>query len=646
MRSVREDNGANMNGNGHQSTDGSPSSHAGDDVEADNSILWSTSRLGNSFALNGSYRLEDALNSTPGRAAGGARRFPPRPSPERLANQVRQVESAQEKIVSAISENNRASLETQEAILGELRKTREDVTRNFRENTEAVRDLRGELSSMWREMREELRRIASKKQEVVVVKEESKPTIPTAASSKPDLPDWQEVLAQQAVMSQMYSMGAMLASRPPVPIPGLPPQMYPLPQAGAPVTPQIMPTAATAPMTNTPSPSNVVITASEKIPAVVSSAPVATLPAVSIPPQHRLGGNQITKATASLNATAKEGPAIPISTSSILANIPPPVISAVSAPKPSISQPAPPLTSKPSASTAVAAQAPKPAPSGGNSLFDKFKPKAGSWECKGCFLRQNPEVIQCPACQAIKPGHEDEVKAKEEETKPTVSMGAEGGFKFSFGATTEKPQNSSGFTFSNTPVVAKDKTPAPEQPAKSSPFSGFSFGSGGGGAAAAFSTVGPTSTSTPSSSFSFAGIQAVQSPTKANTPKDADDNEEAGHDDSANHDPHFEPIIPLPELVQVTTGEEEEEVTFKHRAKVFRFDKEAKQWKERGVGDIKILHHKEKNTFRILLRRDQVHKIACNHYINVNQVLEPMPRYYIVIEMFNLFSYFNPFASF
>jgi len=151
MRSVREDNGANMNGNGHQSTDGSPSSHAGDDVEADNSILWSTSRLGNSFALNGSYRLEDALNSTPGRSVGGGtRRFPPRPSPERLANQVRQVESAQEKIVSAISETNRASLETQEAILGELRKTREDVTRNFRENTEAVRDLRGELSSMWR----------------------------------------------------------------------------------------------------------------------------------------------------------------------------------------------------------------------------------------------------------------------------------------------------------------------------------------------------------------------------------------------------------------------------------------------------------------------------------------------------------------
>ena len=129
--------------------------------------------------------------------------------------------------------------------------------------------------------------------------------------------------------------------------------------------------------------------------------------------------------------------------------------------------------------------------------------------------------------------------------------------------------------------------------------------------------------------FSFAGAGASvfgganaatgASPNKAN----ADANESA---EDPEHDPHFEPVVPLPELVQVTTGEEDEEVTFKHRAKVFRFDKEAKQWKERGVGDIKILHHKEKNTFRILLRRDQVHKIACNHYINVNQVLEPMPR--------------------
>ena len=58
----------------------------------------------------------------------------------------------------------------------------------------------------------------------------------------------------------------------------------------------------------------------------------------------------------------------------------------------------------------------------------------------------------------------------------------------------------------------------------------------------------------------------------------------------------------------------------------FRFDKDVKQWKERGVGDIKILHHQAKNTFRVILRREQVHKIACNHYISPDQKLEPMQR--------------------
>ena len=139
---------------------------------------------------------------------------------------------------------------------------------------------------------------------------------------------------------------------------------------------------------------------------------------------------------------------------------------------------------------------------------------------------------------------------------------------------------------------------------------GFSFGQ---------KTEGFSFAGAGASVFGSANAATGASPGKAN----ADANESA---EDPEHDPHFEPVVPLPELVQVTTGEEDEEVTFKHRAKVFRFDKEAKQWKERGVGDIKILHHKEKNTFRILLRRDQVHKIACNHYINVNQVLEPMPR--------------------
>lgn len=39
------------------------------------------------------------------------------------------------------------------------------------------------------------------------------------------------------------------------------------------------------------------------------------------------------------------------------------------------------------------------------------------------------------------------------------------------------------------------------------------------------------------------------------------------------------------------TGEEDEEVVFNERAKLFRYNVDTKEWKERGVGQIKLLHH-------------------------------------------------------
>merc|ERR1712223_1636393 len=181
-------------------------------------------------------------------------------------------------------------------------------------------------------------------------------------------------------------------------------------------------------------------------------------------------------------------------------------------------------------------------------------------------------------------------------SKPNESTPATG----IFGGTVTKPENlSSGIDLSASKNLASF--------ADLGSGGGFSFGK---------KTEGFLFAGTGASVFG--GGQKQQQVNISNTENDDAD------EDGTNHDPHFEPIIPLPELVQVTTGEEDEEVLFKHRAKVYRFDKDTKEWKERGVGDIKILHHKEKNTFRILLRRDQVHKIACTHYINVNQVLEPM----------------------
>jgi E3 SUMO-protein ligase RanBP2 len=55
-----------------------------------------------------------------------------------------------------------------------------------------------------------------------------------------------------------------------------------------------------------------------------------------------------------------------------------------------------------------------------------------------------------------------------------------------------------------------------------------------------------------------------------------------------------------------------------------RFDPESKEWKERGVGKLKILKHTSKGTFRVLLRREQVHKIAVNHIITKDIELKPM----------------------
>ncbi|OXB51917.1 hypothetical protein ASZ78_012662, partial [Callipepla squamata] len=93
--------------------------------------------------------------------------------------------------------------------------------------------------------------------------------------------------------------------------------------------------------------------------------------------------------------------------------------------------------------------------------------------------------------------------------------------------------------------------------------------------------------------------------------------------DEDDDGPHFDPVVPLPDKTEVKTGEEDEEEFFCNRAKLFRFDAESKEWKERGVGNVKILKHKASGKFRLLMRRDQVLKICANHYINSDMKLAP-----------------------
>jgi len=157
-------------------------------------------------------------------------------------------------------------------------------------------------------------------------------------------------------------------------------------------------------------------------------------------------------------------------------------------------------------------------------------------------------------------------------------------------------------------------------PAAASPFASF-----------AASTASMASASTPSG-FQWGGLSEKPS-WETNKPaqifgqkNEEEDAQEDGSDEEDEHDPQFAPVIPLPSLVEVKTGEEDEEVIYSQRAKLYRFDADLKQWKERGLGDFKILKHTSKNRFRMLLRREQVHKIACNHYLTKEMSLKPFPN--------------------
>ncbi|KAF4516983.1 hypothetical protein B566_EDAN005585 [Ephemera danica] len=97
-------------------------------------------------------------------------------------------------------------------------------------------------------------------------------------------------------------------------------------------------------------------------------------------------------------------------------------------------------------------------------------------------------------------------------------------------------------------------------------------------------------------------------------------NGSGGHEEATaqtteeEHDPHFVPIVYLPE-VHVPTLEEHEDEMVKLKAKLFRFDNscEPAEWKERGTGEIKLLRHRIQETVRVVMRRDKTLKICANH---------------------------------
>ena len=69
------------------------------------------------------------------------------------------------------------------------------------------------------------------------------------------------------------------------------------------------------------------------------------------------------------------------------------------------------------------------------------------------------------------------------------------------------------------------------------------------------------------------------------------------------------------------TGEEDEDEKFCAKAKLYRFDDG--EWKERGVGPLKVLQHKENQMMRILMRTEKTLKIRANHLVAPGTNLSP-----------------------
>ncbi len=325
--------------------------------------------------------------------------------------------------------------------------------------------------------------------------------------------------------------------------------------------------------------------------------------------------------------------------------------------------PTQPKTSQPK--PAVAATSTKP------TLSDVFK-NDKQWKCNACYAPNSNDLIKCACCSTLKPGATEPATSTEKTAtvglsklsfgsspalseqktqSSTILFGSQSNSpaKFEFGKIFQNTNQNDSLnktslfgtlptsktapqiaTFSTTTIQTNQPTVQPDAAtifgnksdlsfsdlAKKSQPSGF-----GGG----FISTNP---SPGVGLFSNFGKQPA-AVFGSQTPNNNNNDEDGGGGDNDNTNPEeyepqvdFKPLVKLNE-VEVKTGEEDEEILFKQRCKLYRFNTETKEWKEKGVGEIKILKHKVKeNCFRVLMRRDQVLKLCANHRIDANIKLE------------------------
>ena len=213
------------------------------------------------------------------------------------------------------------------------------------------------------------------------------------------------------------------------------------------------------------------------------------------------------------------------------------------------------------------------------------------------------------------------------------------GSSFSFGAPASNTEGGgttpSSFSF-GAPASAKTdgNEAAPTSsfsfgaPAKDSGSGGFGSVSGSGFGTGSGNGLFGSGTTAPAfgSSNSFGAPSEEKKSSNSDGPNKGADAEDTTDSSS----------MKLPEIhgklkvIDVKTGEEDEEVLCTVRSKLYVFYKEDKYgdevrknlWKSRGTGDVKILRHKTTGKCRLLMRQDKVKKICANVAIPADAKLE------------------------
>lgn len=101
--------------------------------------------------------------------------------------------------------------------------------------------------------------------------------------------------------------------------------------------------------------------------------------------------------------------------------------------------------------------------------------------------------------------------------------------------------------------------------------------------------------------------------------------------DSYHHDPSAPSTAPAadtypdPAIARVagSSGEEDEEIIWAGNGRLFRYEKSAFVWKERGVGKAKLLRHRANDRIRFLMRHHETLLVLANHLVMGDMELTP-----------------------